>query len=206
MNFYTSFYVNFLYVNSRNMYLIGMRKFAVVFLNMYLWWVLCSFYWFILWLLCQKWRNKRAYIYVCVCVLQIVLSFTQWFEINNILQKIACVSILVVIKRKMWYQVTPLGIKLLFYKFLSEMLWITPIFVKCHLRSAMKHIRDIPLATTVWAILEWRKLRNVGNWVIIPYSRIRKKNVISACIKITHLLIWLLLISEIYSTQRATII
>ena len=50
-----SFYQNFfLYVNSRNMYLIGMWRFAVVFLHMHLWCVLCSFYCFILWLLCQK--------------------------------------------------------------------------------------------------------------------------------------------------------
>ena len=61
----------FLHVNSRNMCLIGMWRFAVVFLHMYLWCVLCSFYCFILWLLCQKLRNKReyiyVYIYVCVC-------------------------------------------------------------------------------------------------------------------------------------------
>ena len=48
MNFYTSFYALlffsnfFLHVNSRNMYLIGMWRFAVVFLHMYLWCVLCT--------------------------------------------------------------------------------------------------------------------------------------------------------------------
>ena len=56
------FIKTFLHVNSRKMYLICMWRFAVVFLHMYLWCVLCSFYCFILWLLCQKWRNKRAYI------------------------------------------------------------------------------------------------------------------------------------------------
>ena len=53
----------FIHVNSCNMYIIGMWRFAVVFLHMYLWCVLCSFYCFILWLLFQKWRNKRAYIH-----------------------------------------------------------------------------------------------------------------------------------------------
>ena len=67
MNFDTSFYAllflsNFLHVNSRNMYLISMWRFAVVFfLHIYLWCALGSFYCFILWLHCQKWRNKRAY-------------------------------------------------------------------------------------------------------------------------------------------------
>ena len=73
--FYTSFLCTvlfiilstFLYIDSRNMHLFRYVKICCGILHVYLLCILCSFCCFtLLWSLCQKWRNKRAYIYIYI--------------------------------------------------------------------------------------------------------------------------------------------